>query len=128
MGITYASLPNRAKNISALLSSVGVEGIGPSLAAIGTIDAEVFEAYLEWILLPKMPPESLMARDYLSPKEREGRRADRGAGWGSRCASATLLARPEPDRRSLPRDRGPTAKSASPHRDAVVEAMRRGPM
>jgi transposase len=71
MGITYASLPNRAKNISALLSSVGVEGIVPSLAAIGTIDAEVFEAYLEWLLLPKMPPESLMARDYLSAQKSE---------------------------------------------------------
>ena len=71
MGITYASPPNRAKNISTLLSGMGVEGMGPSLAAIGTLEAEVFEAYLERVLLRKLPPELLITSDDLSAHKSE---------------------------------------------------------
>jgi hypothetical protein len=37
---------NRGKNTT-LLSSMSVEGMGPSLAVTGAVDARVFEAYLE---------------------------------------------------------------------------------
>ena len=43
---------NRGKNTT-LLSSMSVEGMGPSLAIIGAVDARVFEAYLERVLLPR---------------------------------------------------------------------------
>jgi hypothetical protein len=42
---------NRGKNTTLLLWSMSVEGMGPSLAITGSVDAPVFEAYLERILL-----------------------------------------------------------------------------
>lgn len=46
----YAVPRNRGKNTT-LLSSMSVEGMGPSLAITGSVDAQVFEAYLERVLL-----------------------------------------------------------------------------
>jgi len=42
---TRCAVPrNRGKNTTTLLSSMSVEGMGPSLAVTGAVDARVFEA------------------------------------------------------------------------------------
>ncbi len=56
---------NRGKNTT-LLSSMSVEGMGPSLAITGAVDAQVFEAYLEQVLLPELQPGQIVVMDNLS--------------------------------------------------------------
>lgn len=56
---------NRGKNTT-LLASMSVEGIGPSLAITGAVDAQVFEAYLERVLLPELCPGRIVVMDNLS--------------------------------------------------------------
>lgn len=55
---------NRAKNTT-LLWSISVEGIGPSLAITGAVDAQVFEAYLERVLLPGLCSGRIVVMDNL---------------------------------------------------------------
>jgi transposase InsO family protein len=67
----YCSTPrNRGKNTT-LLASMGVEGMGPSLAVTGAIDATVFEAYLEQALLPHLRPGRIVVIDNLSAHKSE---------------------------------------------------------
>ena len=50
----YCSVPrNRGKN-AALLASMSMEGMGPSLAVRGTTAAIVFETYAEKVLAPSL--------------------------------------------------------------------------
>lgn len=56
---------NRGKNTT-LLSSMSVEGMGPSLAITGAADAQVFEAYLQRVLLPELRPGQIVVMDNLS--------------------------------------------------------------
>jgi hypothetical protein len=52
----YCLVPrNRGKNTT-LLSSMSVEGMGPSLAVEGATDREVFETYVERVLVPMLRP------------------------------------------------------------------------
>ena len=60
-----AVLRDRGKNTT-LLSSMSAEGMGPSLAITGAIDAEVFGAYLERVLLPELRPGRIVVMDNLS--------------------------------------------------------------
>ena len=48
-----------------------VEGIGPPLAVTDTVDATVFEAYLERVLLPHLRPGRKMMMDNLSAHKSE---------------------------------------------------------
>lgn len=61
---------NRGKNTT-LLSSMSVEGMGPSLAITGAVDARVFEAYLERVLLPELHPGQIVVMDNLSAHKTE---------------------------------------------------------
>ena len=56
---------NRGPNTT-LLSSVSVEGMGPSLAVEGPTTREVFEAYLERVLAPSLDPGKIIVMDNLS--------------------------------------------------------------
>src|SRR5215217_7633743 len=56
---------NRGKNTT-LLASMSVEGIGPSLAITGAVDARMFEAYLERVLLAELCPGRIVVMDNLS--------------------------------------------------------------
>jgi transposase len=47
------------------------EDIGPPLAVTDTVDATVFEAYLERVLLPHLRPERIMRMDNLYAHKRE---------------------------------------------------------
>ncbi len=56
---------NRGKNTT-LLSSMSVEGMGPSLAVEGATTAAVFEAYVEKVLAPTLRPGQIVVMDNLS--------------------------------------------------------------
>ena len=55
---------NRGKNTT-LLASMTLEGMGPSLAVEGSTTAEVFEAYLEHVLLPEVEEGQVVVMDSL---------------------------------------------------------------
>ena len=62
---------NRGKNTT-LLASITLEGMGPSLAVEGSTTAEVFEAYLEHVLLPELGDGRVIIMDSL-PAHKLGR-------------------------------------------------------
>ena len=67
----HGSVPrNRGKNTT-LLSSMSVEGMGPSLAVEGTTDREVFEAYVEEVLAPSLRPGQVVVMDNLTAHKGE---------------------------------------------------------
>jgi transposase len=55
---------NRGKNTT-LLASITLEGMGPSLAVEGSTTKEVFEAYLEQVLLPEVREGQVLIMDKL---------------------------------------------------------------
>jgi hypothetical protein len=62
----YTKVPrNRGPNTT-LLSSMSLEGIGPSLAVEGSINREVFEAYVERVLAATLRPGQLVVMDNLA--------------------------------------------------------------
>ncbi len=54
----------RGKNTT-LLSSMTVEGMGPSLAVEGATTARVFETYVEKVLVPSLEPGRIVVMDNL---------------------------------------------------------------
>ena len=54
-----------------MLSSMTVEGMGPSLAVEGATDREVFEAYVEKMLAPSLQAEQIVVMDNLSAHKGE---------------------------------------------------------
>ncbi len=68
----YCSVPrNRGKNTT-LLASMSMDGMGPSLAVTGAVNATVFEAYLEQALLPHLlPGRIVVVMDNLSAHKSE---------------------------------------------------------
>src|SRR5918998_13153 len=57
-------LRDRGANTT-LLSSMSLEGMGPSLAVEGSTTREVFEAYLERVLLPEVREGQVLIMDKL---------------------------------------------------------------
>lgn len=55
---------SRGKNTT-LLSSMTIEGMGPSLAVEGATTAKVFEAYVEQVLAPSLVPGQIIVMDNL---------------------------------------------------------------
>jgi transposase len=67
----YCSVPrNRGPNTT-LLSSVSVEGVGPSLAVEGATNREVFETYVEQILAPTLRRGQVVVMDNLTAHKGE---------------------------------------------------------
>jgi transposase len=63
---SYGSVPrNRGKNTT-LLSSMTIEGMGPSLAVEGATTARVFETYVERVLGPSLRGGQVVVMDNLS--------------------------------------------------------------
>ena len=54
----------RGKNTT-LLSSMTIEGMGPSLAVEGATTARVFETYVEKVLVPSLEPGQIVVMDNL---------------------------------------------------------------
>jgi transposase len=61
---------NRGKNTT-LLSSMSMEGMGPSLVVEGATNSEVFEAYVERVLAPRLRRGQVMVMDNLSAHKGE---------------------------------------------------------
>jgi transposase len=62
----WCSVPrNRGPNTT-LLSSMSIEGMGPSLAVVGSTTGEVFEVYVEKVLAPSLRHGQLVVMDNLS--------------------------------------------------------------
>ncbi len=62
----YLSVPrSRGKNTT-LLSSMTLEGMGPSLTVEGSTTARVFETYVEKVLLPSLREGQIVVMDNLS--------------------------------------------------------------
>jgi transposase len=62
----YAKVPrNRAPNTT-LLSSMSLEGMGPSLAVEGSINRDVFEVCVERVLAATLRPGQIVVMDNLS--------------------------------------------------------------
>ena len=61
---------NRGKNTT-LLSSMSVEGVGPSLMVEGSTTKEVFEAYVEQVLAPSLRPGQIVVMDNLTAHKGE---------------------------------------------------------
>jgi transposase len=67
----YGLVPrNRGRNTT-LLSSMTIEGIGPSLAVEGATTAQVFEAYVEQVLGPTLRGGQVVVMDNLSAHKGE---------------------------------------------------------
>ena len=67
----HCSVPrNRGKNTT-VLSSMSVEGMGPSLAVEGATTAVVFEAYVERVLAPTLRKGQVVVMDNLSAHKGE---------------------------------------------------------
>jgi transposase len=67
----YCSVPrNRGKNTT-LLSSISVEGMGPSLAVEGATNREVFETYVEQVLAPTLRRGQVVVMDNLTAHKGE---------------------------------------------------------
>jgi transposase len=61
----YFEIPrNRGKNTT-LLTSIGAEGMGPSMAVEGGTTSRVFETYLEKVLAPALRPGQIVVMDKL---------------------------------------------------------------
>ena len=76
-----SAVPRKRGKNTTLLSSMSVEGMGPSLAITGSVDAQVFEAYLERVLLPELCPGRIVVMDNLSThKTAKVRQLVEGAG------------------------------------------------
>jgi transposase len=66
-----ASVPrNWGKNVT-LLASMTLEGMGECLAVEGSTTREVFEAYLERVLVPSLRPGQVMVMDNLTAHKGE---------------------------------------------------------
>jgi hypothetical protein len=59
------SVPRNLDKNTTLLASITLEGVGPSLAVEGSTTAEVFEAYLERVLLPEVEEGQVVVMDSL---------------------------------------------------------------
>jgi transposase len=67
----YCSVPrNRGPNTT-LLSCMSVEGMGASLAVEGATNRDVFEAYVERVLAPKLRPGQVVVMDNLTAHKGE---------------------------------------------------------
>jgi transposase len=67
----YCSVPrNRGKNTT-LLSSMTMEGMGPSLTVEGATTAAVFETYVERVLAPGLRPGQVVVMDNLTAHKGE---------------------------------------------------------
>jgi transposase len=119
----HCSVPrNRGKNTT-LLSSMTVEGMGPSLTVEGATTAVVFETYLEKVLAPSLRAGQIVVMDNLSAHkgERVGRIVE------SRCWELVYLPPYSPDlnpiEEAFSKIKGLVRKAEACTREALIEAV-----
>lgn len=115
---------NWGSNIT-LLSSMSLEGMGPSMAVEGATTRAVFETYLERVLVPSLKPGEVVVMDNLSSHKGSRVREmieDRGC---------ELLYLPpyspdlNPIEEAFSKLKGLLRKASSRTREALIEAMGR---
>jgi transposase len=117
---------NRAKNTTLLssLSSMGVEGMGPSLALTGAaVDARVFEAYLERVLLPELQPGRIVVMDNLSAHKTEKVRELVEGARGELLYLPPYSPDLNPIEEAFSKIKGILRKAEARTREALVEAL-----
>jgi transposase len=67
----YCSVPRNRGSNTTLLSSMSVEGMGPSLAVEGPTNREVFETYVEQLLAPRLRRGQVVVMDNLTAHKGE---------------------------------------------------------
>jgi transposase len=121
----HCSVPrNRGKNTT-LLSSMSVEGMGPSLAVDGATDREVFEACLEEVLAPSLRPGQVVVMDNLTAHKGERVREL----VQSRGCALLYLPPYSPDlnpiEEAFSKMKGILRKAQTRNRESLIEAMGR---
>ena len=121
----YCSVPrNRGPNTTTLLSCMSVEGMGASLAVEGATNRDVFEAYVERVLAPKLRPGQVVVMDNLTAHK--GERV-RELIKGRECELLYYLPpfSPEfnPIEEAFAKIKGVLRKAEARTREALVEAM-----
>ncbi len=61
-----AAVPRNTPQNTTTISSLTLEGIGPSLLINGSVTTDVFEAYIEQLLAPSLRPGQIVVLDNLS--------------------------------------------------------------
>ena len=121
--VCFEAPRNWGANIT-LLSSMTLEGMGPSLAVDGATTKAVFETYIERFLAPTLSPGRIVVMDNLSSHKSSRIRElieDRGCEL---FLPATLLPGPQSHRRGLRQAQGAALrKSGARSREVLVEAM-----
>ena len=122
----YCLVPrNRGKNTT-LLASMSVEGMGPSVAVEGTTDREVFEAYLEEVLVPSLRRDQIVVMDNLSAHKSE---RVRELVESTGCELLLYLPPYSPDlnpiEEAFSKIKGILRKAEARSREALVEALGR---
>jgi transposase len=67
----FFKIPRNRGTNTTLLSSMSLEGMGPSMAIEGSMSKEVFEAYIEHFLAPELRSEQVVVMDNLSAHKGE---------------------------------------------------------
>jgi hypothetical protein len=93
----YLPVPrNRGKNTT-LLSSMTMEGMGPSLAVEGSTTTQVFETYVEKVLVPSLRAGQMVVMDNLFSPQAETHQAAHRGTWLRAGVPTDLLPRLQPD-------------------------------
>lgn len=96
---------NRGKNTT-LLASITLEGMGPSMAVEGSTTKEVFEAYLEQVLLPQVREGQVLIMDKLpAHKPNRLRELIEARGCELCCTCPATPRSTTPSKRRSPRSR-----------------------
>jgi hypothetical protein len=99
------SVPHKRGKNTTLLSSVTIEGMGPSLSVEGATTKAVFEAYVEKVLAPRLKEGQIVVMDNLGahrPKRVREPIEQRAASW---CICRPIRPITTPSKRRLPRSR-----------------------
>jgi len=105
---------------------MSVEGMGPSVAVEGTTDREVFEAYLEEVLVPSLRRDQIVVMDNLSAHKSE---RVRELVESTGCELLLYLPPYSPDlnpiEEAFSKIKGILRKAEARSREALVEALGR---
>ena len=111
----HCSVPrNRGKNTT-LLSSMSMEGMGPSLAVEGATNSEVFETYVERVLAPTLRKGQVVVMDNLTAHKGERvRELIEQRGCELLCICRPTLTGLQPHRGGFQQDKGSDAQCRGP--------------
>ena len=119
----YCSTPrDRGKNTT-LLSSMSLEGMGPSLAIEGSTNKVLFETYLEQVLRPSLKDGQVVVMDNLSAHKGDGVRElieDRDCGLVYLPAYSPDF---NPIEEAFSKIKGILRKAQARTREALIEAL-----